>query len=244
VSTGQRHPCGWQAQRVPDSTARDSTAREPTARESKGAKLGWTDPRESGPPRGPGGDRIDDAERTRTLLEGLDAQAQALAALDDAEAAEELARAEIARTTWADRVRAVAATGHATDSLIEVELPDGQVIAARVVAVLADGVQLADDLCTWIIRSGAVHSIVGVGLRTREATRIEQRLSVTSILREWAHERRPVQCMSVRGLREGTVVRVGADHIDLAEHERGEPTSIRRIRTLPLPSLWAVRCWS
>ncbi len=206
--------------------------------------MGWTDPRETGRPRGTGGDRIDDAERTRTLLEGLDAQAQALAALDDAEAAEELARAEIARTTWADRVRAIDATDHATIGLIEVELPDGQVIAGRVVAVLADGMQLADDVCTWIIRFDAVQSIVGLGMRTREATRIEQRLSVTSVLREWAHERSPVQCVSARGLREGTVVRVGADHIDLAEHERGEPMSIRRIRTLPLPSLWAVRCWS
>lgn len=206
--------------------------------------MGWTDPRETGRPRGPGGDRIDDAERTRTLLEGLDAQAQALAALDDAEAAEELARAEIARTTWADRVRAIDATDVATIGLIEVELPDGQVIAGRVVAVLADGMQLVDDVCTWIIRFDAVQSIVGVGMRTREATRIEQRLSVTSVLREWAHERSPVQCVSARGLREGSVIRVGADHIDLAEHDRGEPMSIRRVRTLPLPSLWAVRCWS
>ncbi len=203
----------------------------------------WTDPREMGRPRGPGGDRIDDAERVRTLLEGLDVQAQALAALDDAEAAEELARAEIARTTWADRVRAIDATDHATIGLIEVELPDGQVIAGRVVAVLADGMQLANDVCTWIIRTDAVQSIVGLGMRTREATRIEQRLSVTSVLREWAHGRSPVQCLSARGLREGTVVRVGADHIDVAEHERGEPMSIRRIRTLPLPSLWAVRRW-
>jgi hypothetical protein len=206
--------------------------------------MGWTDPRDSGHPRGPSRDRIDDAERTRTLLEGLDAQAQALAALDDSAAAEELARAEIARTTWADRVRAVDATDGDHGGSIEVELPDGQVIAGRVGAMLADGMQLADDTCTWIIRADAVQSIVGVGMRTREATRIEQRLNVTSILREWAQERCPVQCMSARGLREGTVIRVGADHIDLAEHERGEPMSIRRVRTLPLPSLWAVRCWS
>ena len=189
--------------------------------------------------RGVERDRRDDAERARALIEGLDAQAEALAALDDAVAAEELARAEIARTTWADRVRAVEASG----GVIELELPDGQLVSGAVIAVLSDGMQLADGTVSWVIRAEAVHSITGVRMRTRQATRIEQRLSLGSVLRDWADERSPVQCVSARGVREGSVIRVGADHIDLAEHDRGDPAAVRRIRTIPMVSLWAVRRW-
>jgi hypothetical protein len=185
--------------------------------------------------------RVDDEQRLAGLLDGLDVQAQALAALDDVRAAEELAVAEIARTTWADRVRAVAAS----NALIEVELPDGRVVTAAVDAVFADGLSLvgSPEVGEWVIRADAVQSLRGVGMRTQPASRIEQRLTLASVLRDWAEQMSAVRCVSARGTREGTIVRVGSDHIDLAEHVDGEPSSTQRVRVLPMMSVWALHRW-
>lgn len=177
----------------------------------------------------------DPAQWAQSLVDGWSAQESALSALDDAVAADELAQAEMARVCWPDRVRAV-------DS-IDIELPDGLVVAGQVVAVLADGLHMREGSCEWVIRSEAVQSIVGVGARTRAASIVDQRLTTFSVIRDWARERSPVQCLSVRGVREGTIVRVGADHLDLAEHDRGEPHEVRRVRMIAVSGLWAVRRW-
>lgn len=196
------------------------------------------------PIRPSGRHRVDDAQRAAGLLESIDVQAQALAALDDVRAAEELALAEIAHTTWVDRVRAVASS----NGVIEVELPDGRVITGSVEAVYVDGLFLIGRTETgrtdeWVIRADAVHSVIGVGMRTRQASRIEQRLTLASVMRDWAEEMSPVQCLLARGPREGTIVRVGRDHLDVAEHFDGEPSHMGRVRVLPITSLWAVRRW-
>ena len=126
---------------------------------------------------------------------------------------------------------------------IEVELPDGTVLAGTVDAVLADGIHLREANTAWIIRASAVQSIVGLGVRTQPAGTIASRLGVISLLRDWTVEHAVVQIVSARGLRVGTVIRVGADHLDVAEHERDEPTRFRRVRTIAMASIWAVRRW-
>jgi hypothetical protein len=188
------------------------------------------------PPESGDDDRID------ALLEGWSVQAEALAALDDAVAAEELARAEIARISWAERLRAAGE--------VELELPDGQPIRGNVEAVLADGIHLCarepgGREREWIVRLQAVQSLSGLGPRTRAATRIEQRLTVATILRGWADDSEPVQILSRRGALTGRLTRVGLDHVDVAVDLGEGGTSAAGwspvVRTVPMSAVWAVR---
>lgn len=177
--------------------------------------------------------REPDPERFARMFTDVETQASAHSALDDLADAQALAVAEIARTTWADRLRAMTSA--------QVELPDGTVISGHVEAVLADGLHLRDAMQEWIIFSQAVQSLRGLGERVTPASRIEQRLSLMSVLRCWLDDGSPVQCLSVRGPREGMIVRVGADHLDLDEQDRDDLSQARRRWTLPIARLWAVR---
>ena len=196
-------------------------------------------PRESGRDQGP--------DRFARMFTDLESQAAAHSGLDDLAEAEALQLAEIARITWADRLRALPSA--------QVELPDGMVIAGHVEAVLTDGVHLRGSAHEWIVHAEAVQSLRGLGGRITHASRIEQRLSVASILRRWFDEGSHVQCLSARGPREGVIVRVGADHFDLDEQARGDLARGDLDReerdqgegrgrcTLPIARVWAVRRW-
>lgn len=189
-------------------------------------------------------DRGQAEDRFARLFTGLDTQAQAYAVLDDLAEAEALAVAEIARINWADRLRAV--------TEVHLELPDGFVVSGEVAAVVADGVHLltpgGSGPAEWIVRAEAVHAIHGLGQRTAGPSRVDRGLTVASILRGWAEDDSVIECWSARGRRTGTVIRVGADHLDLAEQRpldlaepRGGNVTDRSARcTLPLAGLWAL----
>lgn len=189
------------------------------------------------------GSRGEDPDRFARLFTGIQAQAEADAALDDLAEAEALAVAEIARIAWADRLRA-AGWGR-------IELPDGSAVSGAVEAVLVDGVHLSEGGTQWVIRTEAVRALYGLGERITPASLVEQRLTVTSILRRWLEEACEVHCRSAHRSRDGTLVRVGVDHIDLLEHiDLVEPARARpddgeahdgvRV-TVPLSGVWVIR---
>jgi hypothetical protein len=181
----------------------------------------------------------DQRERTEAFLVGLSAQAASLSALEDAAEAEELALAEIARIPWADRARALAGTG----VRVEFELPDRSRLEGAVEAVLADGIVLEESSGGWAVWADAVRSITGLGPRTRSAGAVAARLSLATVLREWARDGSAVRCLGELGIHEGTLTRIGADHLDLAEHDRDDPRGVRAERTLPMSAVWAIRRW-
>ena len=181
----------------------------------------------------------DERERTEALLAGLSAQAANLAALEDAAEAEELALAEIARIPWADRVRALTGNG----VRVEFELPDRSRLEGTIEAVLADGIVLEESSGGWAIWADAVCSITGLGPRTRSPGTVAARLTLASVLREWARDGSAVRCLGELGVHEGTLTRIGADHLDLAEHDRDDSRGVRVERTLPMSAVWAIRRW-
>jgi hypothetical protein len=74
---------------------------------------------------------------------------------------------------------------------------------------------------------------------------VESRLGLPYALRGVARDRAPVTMLLREGTSvTGTIDRVGADFVDLAEHAPGEPrraAAIRGARTLPLAALAFVR---
>ena len=76
---------------------------------------------------------------------------------------------------------------------------------------------------------------------------VVRRLDVRWALKGLVRSRSGVQVLLLNGSAlSGTLDRVGADHVDLAEHAPGEPrraASVRQVRLVPLAALAAIRSW-
>ena len=181
--------------------------------------------------------------RWQALFDDLEAQ---LAAADAAELGAEVAdrtRRETALLRLVDRLRP--AEGHA--------------VAVALGAVGSVRGRLLDSGPDWLLleEQGArevlvpLDAVLGVtGLTARAEApgsegEVGRRLDLRWALRGLARSRAGVSLV----LRDGSVVtgtldRVGADHVDLAEHAPGEarrPADVRQVRLVPLPALTLVR---
>ena len=70
------------------------------------------------------------------------------------------------------------------------------------------------------------------------------RLGLAFVLRELCRRRVAVELRTMLGTHHGTIDRVGRDHLDLAEHDAGEPRRerlVRRIRIVPFAAILRVR---
>ena len=98
-----------------------------------------------------------------------------------------------------------------------------------------------------LVPLAAVLSLTGLGRRTsgEQEGEVARRLDLRWALRGLARSRAPVQVVLVDGaVLTGTLDRVGADHVDLAEHVAGEArraASVQGVRLVPLPALALVR---
>lgn len=181
--------------------------------------------------------------RWEDLFSDLEAQ---LAAAERAELAGEVAdrtRRELARIRLVDRLHAV--PGRPVELLVRG--------AGRVAGRLADVapewllVEERGSLPT-LVPLGAVLSVAGLGARAEDpvgAGAVVARLGLGVALRAVARDRAPVSLVLVDGSTlAGTVDRVGADHLDLAEHAPGElrrSRDVRGVRAVPFAALGAVR---
>lgn len=181
--------------------------------------------------------------RWRALFQDLEAQAAALERAElDAEVSDRTRR-EAGLVRLVDRLRPAAG-------------------APLVVQVLGAGVLrgvLLDAGAQWLLLDegagrevlvpvDAVLSVAGLG-RAAAAPgsegEVERRLDLRWALRGLARDRAPLAVV----LRDGTTVtgtldRVGADHVELAEHAAGEvrrAAAVRAVRLLPLSGLAALR---
>ncbi len=125
------------------------------------------------------------------------------------------------------------------------EIVDGGQVAGLVAAVGRDVVVLAADDGDWAIPAWGISAVIELGAGAREATSPSERLGFASVLRAWARQRSVVRVLRVgSGPLDGTVDAVGADHLDLAEHDPGEPRrseAVRRRVTVPLGAIAALR---
>lgn len=177
--------------------------------------------------------------RWERLFADLEAQ---LDAAEDAEFASEVAdrsRREVALITLADRLRS-------TDGDVQLGVGGAGVAGGRVVGCGPDWALLADGAAETLVSLAAVVWIRGLSaIAEAPASVVTARLGLGYALRGIARDRAETTVMLTSGDRvTGTIDRVGADFVDLAEHPLGEPrraAAVQSIRTVPFSSLAALR---
>lgn len=180
--------------------------------------------------------------RWRLLFDDLEAQAEAA---HDAELAAEVAdrtRREAALVRLRDRLAA------AVGAPVTVHLPGGARVAGLLVDTGVDWLLLEEPGAGEVlVPLATLLGVTGVGATTAapDASAVGRRLDLRWALRGLARSRTAVRLVLVDGsVLPGTLDRVGADHVDLAEHGRDEPrraAAVRQVRLVPLTALVAVR---
>ncbi|MGY1844197.1 hypothetical protein [Modestobacter sp. SYSU DS0875] len=180
--------------------------------------------------------------RWEQLFADLEAQAAEQEAAElDAEAASR-SRAELGRVQLADRLRGAVGT--------EVALACAGVgeLAGRLVEVGVDWLLLTDvqqrELLVATRAVRAVSGLTAVTVAIPDAG-APSRLDLRRALRGLARDRATVQCLLDDGsVFAGTVDRVGADHLELAEHAVDRPRrrgAVSGVRAVVLAAVVAVR---
>lgn len=179
--------------------------------------------------------------RFDALFDGLEAQLDATSAADDDIAVEEIERAAWGEVTLLDRLRGVAAAHRP----VVVEIVDHGAVGGEVAEVGRDVVVLRAEDGDWAIPPWGIAAVIGADDRSAPAEGVAGRLGFTAVARRWSRERSVVRVYRRGGAPlDGTIDRVGADHLDLAEHDPGVPrlpSEVRRSLAVPLAAITAVR---
>jgi hypothetical protein len=180
--------------------------------------------------------------RWSRLFDDLEAQLEAaLGAELDGEVAER-SRREAALAHLRDRLAAVHGA-RATVHLPGAGQVQGLLVDSGVDWLLLEEAGSGEAL----VPLSAVLGITGIGAAASppDQSAVGRRLDLRWALRGLARSRTPVRLLLVDGsVLTGTLDRVGADHVDLAEHGRDEPrraAAVRQVRLVPLTALVAVR---
>ncbi len=180
------------------------------------------------------------------LEDQLDSEWEAERAVLDTEAE----RLRLSRLSLRERLAALAAAGGPP---IVVDLLGGARASGGVHQVGADwcaldpGSRRAGPVIVPLSAIGALHLRAPDLLssaRGERLSRIAERMTLGFVLRDLARRRLPVTVESGTSAVSGTIDRAAADHLDLAEHERGEPRSpgeVRSYRIIPLAAVTLVR---
>jgi hypothetical protein len=177
------------------------------------------------------------------LFDDLEAQLAAARAEELASEVADRTRREVARLRLVDRLRP------AVDHPVTVALPGQLSISGRLLQVGSDWLLVAEDReREALVMIGAVLGVSGLGTLSAEPGsegRVVARLGAAHALRGIARDRAPVAAALVDGSCVfGTIDRVGADFVEIAEHAPGEPRrrgDVRAVRTVPMAAVAAVR---
>ncbi len=180
---------------------------------------------------------ISGSARFEALLNGIAAEAEAAdAAALDADIAE-VERAARAESRVLDRLRGQAR--------VTLEMVGGQLVTGLVAAVGRDVVVLAADDGDWAVPLWGISAVVNPGDSARSARSMSERLGMLSVARAWSRQRSVVRIMRIGAPPlDGTVDSVGADYVELAEHDPGEPRrgeAVRRQVLIPLGAISGIR---
>jgi hypothetical protein len=152
-------------------------------------------------------------------------------------------RAEYGQLRLADRLRG------ALGRPVTLRCRGAGEVSGRLVDVGVDWLLLADHQEREVlVAARAVSSVAGLGTTTAAAVAagaVARRLDLRRALRGLARDRATVQCvLDDGGVLTGTVDRVGADFLELAEHPPDEPRrrgSVRGVRAVVLEAVSVVR---
>jgi hypothetical protein len=180
--------------------------------------------------------------RWDALFADLESQ---FAALRDGDLYGEVAdriRAEVGRITVLDRLRGALGT------VVRLDLNGGRPVAGDLVRVGKDCLLVASGRTEeWLVPVAAVTTVHGLGPWADQAEgAVAGKLGLTHLLRGIARDRSPVTvyCAGVEHPVTGTIDRVGADFLELAEHPLDAPRrrdEVSDLRLIPTNALVAVR---
>lgn len=181
--------------------------------------------------------------RWEGLFRDLEAQLDAAEEADLVGEIAERSRLEIARVALVDRLRM------AVGAELTLQLFGGASVQGAVERVGADWLLLdAAGQPPALVPLGAIAAMSGLPALAGDAAGIgavAARLDLAYALRVIARDRSAVTVVLRDGSRlAGTIDRVGADFVELAEHPQGEPrrsAGVRAARTIPLAGLAVVR---
>jgi hypothetical protein len=180
--------------------------------------------------------------RWQGLFDDLEAQFDAAQAAELAGEVAERTRRETALLRLVDRLRAADGTE------VAVTLPGAGVLRGRLLDAGSDWLLVEEPGSREVlVPLRAVLGVTGVGPRAAvpDESAVAKRLDLRWALRGLARSRTGVALGLVDGsVVTGTLDRVGADHLDLAEHGLGEARragAVRQVRLVPLAALALVR---
>lgn len=180
--------------------------------------------------------------RWRQLFEDLEAQLEAAEAAEMAGEVAERTRRETALLRLVDRLRPAEGVG------VTVAVPGAGVVRGRVLDAGCDWLLLDEGAGReLLVPLAAVLGVSGLGSASAapDDGPVAKRLDLRWALRGLARSRTGLALGLVDGsLVTGTLDRVGADHVDLAEHAPGEARrapAVRQVRLVPLAAIALVR---
>jgi hypothetical protein len=181
--------------------------------------------------------------RWDALFEDLESQFDALRDTDLYGEVADRIRAEVGRITVLDRLRG------AVGSVIRVELGGAAAVQGELVRVARDCLLIESGRVEeWLVPAGALTAVHRLGPWAEPAEgAVAGKLGLTHLLRGIARDRSPVTVFCAGSGQPpvtGTIDRVGADFLELAEHPLDAPRrrgEVYNVRLVPTSALVAVR---
>ena len=178
--------------------------------------------------------------RLEALFEDLESQFEALQDGDLYGEVADRIRAEVGKITVLDRLRGAVGT------VIRVELRHAEPVQGTLSRVGKDCLLLeAERYEEWLIPDTALTGIHGLGPFAEPAEgAVAAKLGLAHLLRGIARDRSPVTLYCGGNPITGTIDRVGADFLEIAEHALDAPrrrTEVYNSRLVPTQALDAVR---
>lgn len=179
--------------------------------------------------------------RWSRLFADIDAQAEAAERADRAAESAELRRIELSRVALAERLAG------AVGSVVTVSVAGADALTGDLTQSGADWLLLSSSTGSeTLVPIGAVLSVTGLPAASGPpADEIDRRLGLGALLRRLARDRAAVRVVMRSGaVCTGTIDRVGADFLDLAEHPADQPRrapGVQRVRTIAFAAIGLVR---
>lgn len=160
--------------------------------------------------------------RWESLFEDLESQLDAADAAEREARVGELARAEAARFSLADRLRGC------SGGELRLRLCDGTDVTGTLTQVAEQWVLLATATAQVLVPAHAAVAVYGMGPRAAgPRSGVEARLSLGHALRALSRDRVAVRVVVAGSALAGRVERVGRDHLELEDRRGAEPGARR-----------------